>query len=622
MNCNFPELLAHDLDASNSVFAKKRMSAGAPSVFSMNAVQDLVPLKEADLHLIDPSVPVCLDEEGYTPAPSPDIRYYTLDRQATPLEPIDEGSIDGAAHDRTAISHHAESDWDSLSSSSHPSSTMEPLAGGPLNASVVTAATSTASGPMSAGLADNGGSKTLRDMSWIDPDSDTDESPDTDSDSAPPIPLRRRLQFNTEPDPVSSRETDICPHVDDRAYRTETPSPARSLANRDNYTLHSGRVAKRWPSRRRGVIRFALDQTFPAGFPNTLTGDEVSSAPALVTPGTPPCSSPTFSQRRVEWADEAQDEAQDEVLEPKAASPRLPSSIRSGSCAGDSPASEGPPTKDTIDAYREPLTPLRPMPSNIQTWVETSTDAATKLDDQLPGIPLPPDVIDNLRISISCFPDTMLLTSSLSIETIRSYSRKVKSRPSDLKRDFFPPPSYSPKKWGFSRFISSRRSNASSCDRGSRDSTEETPASPWTPLRAVFPSGSEYLCDALYAHIVAYNYISSVQRCVPASPSKFSQKPADDGEVPRKAATVLGLREADASSIETPRSPSGTSRGGPSDRRDGALRDLLVGLSRCIARLLATLRDGSGEFIEEGGGDVDLFFVRALCEVVRCSEER
>lgn len=616
MDCNFPEFLAHDLDASNSVFATKRMSAGAPSVFSMNAVQDLMPMKDPDLHLINPSGPVCLDAEGYTSAPSPDIRYYPLDHQATPLDPIDEGSIDGAVHDKTASSHHAESDWDSLSSSSHSSSTMETPVGGPLDASVVTTATSTASGPMSAKTV-NSCSKDLGDTSWIDPDSDTEESPGACSDPASPMPSRKRMQLNTEPNHTSGRVSDISPDVDDRAYGTESPVSGHSSADRDNYALHSGRVAKRWPSRRRGVIRFALDQTFPAGFPALLPEDEISSTPPPVSPGTPPCFSSTFYQPQLGGADEVQDE----VFQSKAASP-LPNSIRSGSCAGGSPDFERLPTMDSIDPHREPTSPRRPVPKSIQTWVDTSRDIVTKLDDQLPGIPLPPDVVDNIRISIACFPDTMLLTSSLSVETIRSYSRKVKSFPSSPRRDFSPAPYHPPKKWGFSRFISSRRSNASSCGRGPRESAEEVLASPWAPLRAVFPSGSEYLCDALYAHIVAYNYISTVQRCLPASSSKSSQKSADDGEVPQKAATLLGLREADAFSMETARSLTGTSRSGPSDKRDSALRDLLVGLSRCIARILVTLREGSGEVVGEGDEDVDLYFVRALCEVVRCSEER
>ncbi|CAK7198826.1 hypothetical protein SEUCBS139899_001493 [Sporothrix eucalyptigena] len=42
------------------------------------------------------------------------------------------------------------------------------------------------------------------------------------------------------------------------------------------------------------------------------------------------------------------------------------------------------------------------------------------------GIPLPREVVDTLRVSVSCFPETMLSLSSFSIQTIRSYSRKVR----------------------------------------------------------------------------------------------------------------------------------------------------------------------------------------------------
>lgn len=633
MSCNFPELLAHDLDAPNPEFATKKMSAGAPSVFSMSAVQDLIPMGEAGLHLIDDPASVCLDEEGYSPAPGPEIRYFPLSHQPTLLEPIDELPADGATHDGTSIAHHVESDWDSLSSSSHPSSTMELQPAMPQDASVVTTATSMGSRPLS-GLANKGGFiKSAPDVSWIDidVDSDSEEPPCAESPRATPVsplrsPLRRQPVFCAEPDTTPNREIDTCPDAVERVRSSAALVLPRPSPRGDNYTLHSGRVSKRFPARRRGVIRFAPDENYLPSSPTSIRVEEIPSTSTPTPPGTPPYTSPVLASRQLEVVHDVA-EVGDEVLEIKAVSSPLPTSPRSGSCPEEDPAVERQPTKHSTDSYRgpdvhreHPSSPRPPMPSNIQTWIETSQDAATKPDDQPPGIPLPPDVVDNLRISIACFPDTTLLTSSLSIETIRSYSRKVKTCPPDLKRDLPPPPAHSPRKWGFSRILSSRRSNASSCG-GSRDSNEEAPVTPWTGLRAVFPSGSEYLCDALYAHIVAYNYISALPRGATASPPKTSSRGTDEGEVPRKAAALLGLREPDASSVDTARTPP-SARHGPSEKRDGALKDLLVGLSRCIGRLVTTLKEGRGEVMGEESSEVDLFLVRALCEVVRCSEER
>ena len=621
MDCNFPELLAHDLDASNSVFSAKRLSAGAPSIFSVNAVQDLLPVDETGLHLIEP-VPLCFDVEGYSPAPGPDIRYCPLSRQQAPLEPIDETPADRPNDDSTAVAHHVESDWDSLSSSSQQSSAMDLPITRLRDASVVTTATSLASRTMATGPAQKSGvPKFVPEVSWIDVDSDGEEPPIMESTRVDPAPpLRRRLGFTLETNTTPNQEIDADL---DKAWDSITPIPARSPSRGDNYTLHSGRVSKRSPSRRRGMIRISTDQNFPFDLPASLQDEEASSMPTLTSPVPQSLSSSNPDSQHLDMpCDPPVD--QNKVLDNSPLSSPLPASMRSRRTDTDGfPVFEGSRSKYSTDTHREPISPPRPsMPSNIQTWIDTSRDIATKPDDQLPGIPLPPDVVDNIRISISCFPDTMLLTSSLSVETIRSYSRKVKTCPADFKRDLSPPPPQhaSPKKWGFSRILSSRRSNTSSGDRGSRDSTEEVPASPWTPLRAVFASGSEYLCDALYAHIVAYNYISALQRCAPTSPAKSNHRTADDGEVPRKAAALLGLH-GEALSSEAKALPA-SRHCSPVEKRDNALRDLLVGLSKCIGRLVITLRDGSAEVVGEENGDVDLFLVRALCEVVRSSEER
>ncbi|CAK7263980.1 hypothetical protein SEPCBS119000_000765 [Sporothrix epigloea] len=227
------------------------------------------------------------------------------------------------------------------------------------------------------------------------------------------------------------------------------------------------------------------------------------------------------------------------------------------------------------------------------------------------GIPLPREVVDTLRVSVSCFPETMLSLSSFSIQTIRSYSRKVRRcsqsdaddayrlllaplSPSTASPPTCPPspmtaaqyfplspaspprsaelgtsvtrsttaPSLSanggrrfwklPKKLTvgsghtysensrstgpainlFTGFRSSTSSNGSIHSPGFQLSPTSTGHS--TPrissvnrrattrqdvaeddrsranglcLKRIFPTGTDYLCDALYAHIIAFNYI-------------------------------------------------------------------------------------------------------------------
>lgn len=594
MNCNFPEMLVHDLESSKSVFSAKNMTAGPPSVLSMSAVHSLLP-SDSDLHLVDGSVAVRL-EEDYTPAPSPGIRYCP-GRQPR-LEPIDEtpadGGIDGVAH---------ESDWDSLSSSSHPSSILESPSAWRRDASVTTAATSLASGPGPT-LAHKD-SIDMTGVSWIDADSDSEECPSAQSVLAKPAPpVKRRLEFVPEPEASPEREPTT------EVGGSTGPSFARPL--RDGYARNSGRVSKRWADRRRGTIRIMAGQGFSLDV-LSLQDSEVSPVPALPTRALSPILAPRKDGVSLDVT--IVDEATDETTETKVNSPP-PTSIRSAPRPENDPTPETRSTKPSPDVNRG-----TPSPSPVQTWLNSSYESSKP--DEPPGIPLPPDVVDNLRTSIACFPDTTLLTSSLSVETIRSYSRKVKTFPSDALAQ---PAGSSGKRWRLGRILaSSRRSTASSGGRAPRDEAEApAPVSPWEALRSVFDGGSEFLCDALYAHIVAYNYVSTL-RPRPAQGKSASIAPRKDDEVPKKAAALLGLRsDIGAEGLSSGR-PSGETLRGPSERRDGALRELVVGLLRCISRLVVTLREGRAEVLEEegcGDEDVDVLLLRSLCELVRCSEER
>ncbi|KAK4155342.1 hypothetical protein C8A00DRAFT_13622 [Chaetomidium leptoderma] len=208
-----------------------------------------------------------------------------------------------------------------------------------------------------------------------------------------------------------------------------------------------------------------------------------------------------------------------------------------------------------------------------------------------PGVPLPPEVIDSLRVSVACFPETMLLTSSLSVETIRAYSRKVKHRRADLGSTYDADSVYSssshtgtrpPKRWNMSWLGShTRRSNNKhhlggqtqqqyhhSLPRG----TGTTPPPPppvsetplkipslpfiWTPIQRIFPSAPAHLCDALYAHLLAYNYMTSLDHPAasifppppPSSPTttrpRTNHHQTTTGsllQIPPKAASLLGM---------------------------------------------------------------------------------
>ncbi|KAL2142419.1 hypothetical protein VTI28DRAFT_1191 [Corynascus sepedonium] len=206
----------------------------------------------------------------------------------------------------------------------------------------------------------------------------------------------------------------------------------------------------------------------------------------------------------------------------------------------------------------------KPSLVNLRRWADTTTESLASSQKAKPytpsahfspGIPLPPEIMESLRVSITCFPETMLLTSSLSVETIRAYSKKFKHQ-ADMDRTLRgidaasarPSTSHSsksPKRWNMSWLGHSQRSNKQphlqhqqqsqqhsySLTRGSQFppfamsslslAATAAPAPAWAPIKNIFPSASNHLCDALYAHLLAYNYIASIAPQTTPSPVFF-----------------------------------------------------------------------------------------------------
>jgi hypothetical protein len=334
-----------------------------------------------------------------------------------------------------------------------------------------------------------------------------------------------------------------------------------------------------------------------------------------------------------------------------------------------------------------------------------------------PGIPLPPEVVDTLRISIACFPETMLLSTSLSIETIRAYSRKVKhTRPrggsdgdtrsifsvADQAHDLGASDNKPARRWNLPRLLSPWRvqqlqtppRSPSPIQRHYQnqaryaDEEAQTPAPGiatkpiWQSIKNIFPQGSNYLCDALYAHLVAYNYIGDLCASLPSSvpfaprlsslahvaasdapirPSVGSNANAaassptsgasrssidDPTRIPKKAASLLGLSELAAvehsmranlgakqkqKQLETGAEKSALRRKDsgavPGHASEQTLRELHAGLARCVMRLIATLQatSASGRTDsprESHGGEETFLGADGEFEVVPYDETR
>ncbi|POS70471.1 hypothetical protein DHEL01_v211136 [Diaporthe helianthi] len=228
-----------------------------------------------------------------------------------------------------------------------------------------------------------------------------------------------------------------------------------------------------------------------------------------------------------------------------------------------------------------------PIVTQVQSWLDSSTATAhltspTDLSATSPTSKAPigsvrvaAEVLENLRISVGNFPDTMLRTSSLTVQTVRSYSRKLRrggtingdrgfgrdsddytftafdnhtmesvpasmDRKSSLgnlrlkklslrgKKLHLSPrqaPAHNPpflkEEDGFWPPIDHHNYSMLSNSAPSRKSSETSACV--GALRSIFPDGTDYLLDGLYAHLIAYNYMNSLSGAMPhllGSPSQ------------------------------------------------------------------------------------------------------
>ncbi|CAH0016736.1 unnamed protein product [Clonostachys rhizophaga] len=316
--------------------------------------------------------------------------------------------------------------------------------------------------------------------------------------------------------------------------------------------------------------------------------------------------------------------------------------------------------------FIRPSPPPSPLPT-VQSWLHgnaLSYAAQCQGEDLAKAIPLPPNIVETLRVSIACFPETMLLTSSLTIETIRVYSRKVRQPSIELVNNLAPdPPVENPRKSLWKRVVTYKRgASTSPRDRTRSPSpTEQSLKSPsssslpppspktWLPLKSVFGCCSDYICEALWAHIVAYNYISALIPRAPhqAKSNRHRSSTSNDSqkdEIPKKAASILGLAASQGGSIPSIERPTlnklrtssswtlnkegmVAEQSSRAASNENTTREIQTGLMRCIVRLIATAQlmsednKADEKIVEMETRGVDMLFTRSLCEIVRMSEE-
>jgi len=210
-------------------------------------------------------------------------------------------------------------------------------------------------------------------------------------------------------------------------------------------------------------------------------------------------------------------------------------------------------------------------------WLESDMAHVRDDNQQSPRL-LPPNIMETCQFFVANFPEPMLTCNGLLVEKIRELSRGIRydteGRRSPLAVLGQPAQSHQTKlsKWKW-------LGNATGSREHLRDKPERLPDTPpacnkfeWFVMRKIFPHGRDDLCEALYAYVLAYNYVTLLCRRLPLSPPNLSRpaspwaanRPGTSGSglsneldmydptpprpslceaggIPRKAASILGL---------------------------------------------------------------------------------
>lgn len=615
----FPEMLAKDLELSNSVFAARNMTSGSPSMamFYEELGQEMRQEK--------PRKTSCPARILISPYQSGSVRIQALgaieERQ----------SMVSFTEQRRYSTEEPVSDEESIPSTEFSGGAEMPSVR-LREQSIITAATSLTSWSSPGHSPKDLLSLEREDYTWYEMDTDDeDDIPMEEPTSAEQTVIALSPRPPTPPEafdmPISKRRL----HHRSNSRNTVESQRCHSIRSSDGPTI---------PPRRTSLSRGSSPQQ-PAYRPRTPSQDSRMSIESRHIRSTHQSLSHCFRGHVVndnvillksdfEAADMEESLAFDEVL------PAWPK-----------PAS----------VYIQETPPPSPLPT-VESWLDSSNQGyppQIPTNDLAKAVPLPPNIVETLRVSIACFPETMLLSSSLTIETIRSYSRKLRQPVNDIwKEDLADPAPQNPRRSLWKMVASRGRDSLSTRLHRSQfhedGSLATTPGSevatipcPWASLKHVFGGCSDYICDALYAHIFAYNYISRVPRSQPA-PHRISTASSDKSQsedIPKKAASLLGLDTPQpsptpnigrlAKKLSTPFSAilgkEDTAQTTSAAAQDNATRNIEAGLLRCISRLVATARmmveGGNGEEIMMNvePQEVDMIFLRSLCEIVKINEE-
>ncbi|KAK2609190.1 hypothetical protein QQS21_002272 [Conoideocrella luteorostrata] len=634
-----PELLARDLEISAAIFAAKKMTAGIPT--DSIPSEDKTRIRAGRMSLYSP--------------------YHAASARVQSLGPIEErdSMVSFMGQGSRAIEGHIS---ESASTTSHYSSDGAEPPSFRHRGSVVTTDTSVASvgwRPKSSPSPEG-----PYECSWIDGDSDRE---DQDHD-----PVEEVNIGSLSPRPPTPPSSELGSPISSVMPRADIPT----IWTHPSHAVHrkSRSVGGGSPITSRGQLS-GLSPDLPlrsSSFTGTRQLASIGSTRNTLsqTFGTSHHRKPNKPERtqslRINTTINAfaSARARNMALEPSLMRESSPVSddFPGSDCEAIHPPGQQLPAEKPNTVFVRPPTPPQPLRS-VQSWLNSSLQPypwAFQNEDNAKAVPLPPEAVETLRVSVACFPETMLLTSSLTVETIRSYAKKVRQPSMDslsiMNRNMSP---HSPRKSLWRKVVTYTRGSQLSDVKipsrglgsrhgisvGSNSPAETVDPKLWLPIKNVFGCCSDYICDALYAHIVAYNYVSALVARNPRPLASHGRTntmstgdPSQQDDIPKKAASLLGLavgthmagrysKRVSSPLADWTREGMVTNRDAAPTAQDNALRVIQSGLLRCVSRLIATAKlmaeSGTGEerMVDMEAEDADMLFMRSLCEIVRMAEE-
>ena len=691
-----PELLARDLELASDVFTSKSMTAGPPSYSIVAEYMARARAAGQFTNRLSMASP-------FQPASS---RVQILgaieekDSMASFLEQREQQHQHRRSYPDT-------SDMDSISSEDESSGMPPPSFRYRRNTSIITAATSFEGSVRKQSPQPSSPPAEPAHCSWIDGDSGAEFEADEESDSdAAPEPLSPLL-FPLSPRPP--RPSTPPTVVDNDPFPLDYEQSAAVFRSRlIHKKSHSVTGVRTFESLRPSPLALAvaarrkskqgLSEIFPeqssdrTNIPAQEFQRATSPGPSPVEQRTPvshilPSTPPPVPQKHHQRlsrisAESLQKRSPTTVVAARQPAPIPESPPMSDAYTSDAEIEESSLYSDLESSWRglgpdySRATPPASPSRNLVTLANTAKPYVPNFrgDELARVVPLPPDVIETLRVSVACFPETILLSSSLTIDTIRSYSKKMRLPDTDLVRLSSPLASENTgRKSIWQKVNPLKRASSASLRQSAMQSANRSRAGSiggmdsqkaWSAIQNVFGTCSEYICDALFAHIMAYNYVSALlaRSAASAPPSDLlarnmshrrttGRASADrqQDDIPKKAASLLGLGDT---TIEPPAAggrhsrisrrtstmTSTTSRPWSRDEllpsspissacNEAPVRTVQEGLYKCIVRLIATARlmSASGRLDEPISDadvtDADALFMRSLCEIVRLVEE-